>query len=319
MYNRAFNGLMFACLILSTHAINSHNNQLPHSEKIALERILKLTDLYCHHQDNYKSNMHPTGPLEPIQKTRSRRDTNEVHNLVAPCLLACDQLCCNSACCPQGPTGATGATGATGPSQGPTGATGATGSTGATGLIGPTGATGAIGVTGATGPTGPTGATGATGATGSTGPIGATGATGATGAAGGLSGGLYVDLHVNQTVAAGAAIQYAELDAIFGTDVSWSIVNPSDIVINTTGYYLISYGVVLQAGNGLFQLTINGTPNPDIILVCGAGNVTSSITFIFHLNAGDIVTITNAHTHSETIDPGPDPATCAFISISKVG
>lgn len=230
---------------------------------------------------------------------------------------------CNKDSCLICPTGATGATGDTGPTGatgdiGPTGATGDTGSTGATGAVGPTGPTGATGDVGPAGATGATGAVGPTGPTGATGDIGPTGATGATGATGSLASALYVDLHTDQTVTASSAIAFAELDSSYGTDISWSIVNPTDIVISTSGYYLITFGVVLQAGNGLMQLAINGTPDPDIILVCGAGNVTSSITFNYPLNAGDVVTIINAHGHSETISPGPDPATCAFINVVKI-
>lgn len=235
---------------------------------------------------------------------------------------------------PTGPTGSTGSTGATGTTgsiglQGPTGATGdtgstgSTGSTGATGSIGlqgptgPTGATGATGLTGLTGATGSTGSTGLTGPTGATGLTGATGAVGATGASGSgtLQSAIYVDLHADQTIASGAAIAYEDNDTIFGTDLTWT--DSSHVTVNTSGYYLVTFGCILQAGNGEFSLGINDTPSPEIILVCGSGNTTSSLTFTFHFDAGQKISIINSHGHTETIS-GNTGATQAFLNIVRL-
>lgn len=201
---------------------------------------------------------------------------------------------------------------------------------------GPIGPQGPQGIQGVAGPQGPQGNIGPQGPQGNTGPQGPQGDTGPQGPAGGLLGGLYVDRHTTQTIqdyptpAVGVeprldTIIFAENDDGFGTDVTWGPnvlpipLTGDKIVINSTGHYLITFGAVLQAGNGLIEFTINGTPDPDVILECGAGNVTSSLTFTYSLAAGDVISFTNVTgTNHITLDGNSSLPTIAFCNILRV-
>ncbi len=136
--------------------------------------------------------------------------------------------------------------------------------------------------------------------------------------AGGLASGRYVDRHTNQTlIPSGGAINFLFGDDYFGTDISWSIATPSNILINTAGHYLVTYGLVPGSGNAFFGLAVNGTPDPNIVFVAGAAGSTSSITFIREFAANDIITIVNVAGQSVTIS-SINNAVSAFFCIVKV-
>ena len=100
--------------------------------------------------------------------------------------------------------------------------------------------------------------------------------------------------------------------------MTWNVLNGDRIVINTTGFYTITVGAVIQSGNALIQLTVNGTLNPNIILVCGAGNVTSSITFTYPFIAGNIITWTNVTGTDHITLNGMGNSTRAFCNVLRV-
>ena len=154
----------------------------------------------------------------------------------------------------KGRDGATGATGAAGPAGAPgaAGPAGATGQTGATGAAGPTGATGQ---TGATGTAGPTGATGQTGATGAAGPTGATGATGPVGM--GIAQSFVPGITgATQSLTGTSPGTFAIVNLDHGTTTSSDITfNAAThlFTVNTTGTYLISYGLTAVAEADLME------------------------------------------------------------------
>ncbi len=177
--------------------------------------------------------------------------------------------------------GITGATGATG--VGVTGATGATGvgitgATGATG-VGVTGATGAtgVGVTGATGATG-VGVTGATGATG-VGVTGATGARGPTGIGSGSNNSV-ISLFSNSTNVFSPLQSIMTQIGIFNVVANTPVGSPVNydpfsrsIILNATGYFLISYKVSVRSNTysnfQIYSLTTDTVYNNTISTAVG--------------------------------------------------
>ncbi|MFT9056075.1 MAG: collagen-like protein, partial [Ethanoligenens sp.] len=191
---------------------------------------------------------------------------------------------------PTGPTGATGSTGATGP----TGPTGATGSTGATGPTGPTGATGAQGpqgvqgvqgIQGIQGPQGVQGMQGIQGIQGPTGPIGPTGPTGTA-----LSQ-AYATFYTTtaDTVFTGGAIPFTAGTAAVQ---NVALLNPTTIIVQRAGVYLIDFGVNTTASlNSVIQLYVNNTPVDGTQLTFSAaiGQVSNAV--IIRLAANDTLQI----------------------------
>jgi hypothetical protein len=103
----------------------------------------------------------------------------------------------------------------------------------------------------------------------------------------------------------------------------------TDFVINTAGKYFINFGLVTQAGNKIAALAVKrgGTTTmiDDSILNVGAGNITTTISVILELEAGDVLTMINAAPlppppTSFTLAgvPGVDTATTAFVVILRV-
>jgi hypothetical protein len=83
--------------------------------------------------------------------------------------------------------------------------------------------------------------------------------------------------------------------------------------------------LVTQAGNKIAALAVDGVMINDSILNVGAGNITTTISVILELEAGDVLTMINAAPlppppTSFTLSgvPGVDSATTAFIVILRV-
>ncbi|MGO5075375.1 collagen-like protein [Clostridium sporogenes] len=168
---------------------------------------------------------------------------------------------------PQGVTGTTGPqgiTGTTGP-QGITGTTGIQGVTGTIGIQGITGTTGPQGITGTTGPQGITGTTGIQGVTGTTGPQGITGIQGVTGTTGiNQLGSIYVyrDLTTSLILSPNQSVSYNNAGPINPISL-YSFTPPStNITINETGIYRISYTILTASSNGIAEVFINNVPVP---------------------------------------------------------
>jgi hypothetical protein len=220
-----------------------------------------------------------------------------------------------------GPTGATGDIGLTGP-------TGATGATGATGLTGPTGATGVTGATGPTGFTGPTGATGATGITGPTGATGVTGATGPTGATGTveLRGGISLDYlqttPAGQFVADGHPILWGEAVSRIGSDLFWNSSFPGNVVINTPGTYLLTFGANSVNTDMIMVPIFNSIAISTSIVLLGSPSVTMpSISYILDFSTTGTLSIINTNIANGSINivnPTSIAIPVAFLTMYKI-
>lgn len=225
---------------------------------------------------------------------------------------------------PRGSTGATGSAGVPGP-PGPQGAQGETGPRGMHGFMGPVGPTGPRGATGPSGPPGTQGPPGPTGITGATGPRGLTGAKGDTGSTGAtgptIAAGASVSSHAAQTFTAPnyGLITFDSTGALHDMTLS---ANRQNIIIGTSGLYLIEYGVYSSNGTpGYFTIlfTPSGFDNGGKIPLTANTMVTGAI--VRRMGAGTYVGL-----HIDAADnntPIRIPATTAynnaFLTISRIG
>lgn len=190
---------------------------------------------------------------------------------------------------PQGPVGAPGPPGPIGP-QGDAGAPGPPGARGPTGATGPAGAAGANGAPGPAGPAGPAGADGADGATGPPGPPGP---------AGGFGGyGSFLDLQTQTNTSPGNPLPILLRTTELSSGVS--IVNNSDITVDDTGVYNISFSAQISktdAGSDTVYiwLRLNGVDVPDsntgLVLTGGGAKQVAAWNFFASLGAGQHATL----------------------------
>lgn len=190
---------------------------------------------------------------------------------------------------PQGPVGAPGPPGPIGP-QGDAGAPGPPGARGPTGATGPAGADGANGAPGPAGPAGPAGADGADGATGPPGPPGP---------AGGFGGhGSFLDLQTQTNTSPGNPLPILLRTTELSSGVS--IVNNSDITVDDTGVYNISFSAQISktdAGSDTVYiwLRLNGVDVPDsntgLVLTGGGAKQVAAWNFFASLGAGQHATL----------------------------
>ncbi|EPY2277339.1 hypothetical protein ACXAT3_002082, partial [Clostridium sporogenes] len=241
----------------------------------------------------------------------------------------------------QGITGSTGIQGIAGPTgiqgiTGPTGPQGITGSTGIQGIAGPTGIqgiTGPTGIQGVTGPTGIQGVTGPTGIQGVTGPTGIQGVTGPTGIQGvtgttGINqlGTIYVyrDLTTSLILSTNQSVSYNNAGPINPISL-YSFTPPStNITINETGIYRISYTILTATSNGIAEVFINNVPVPGSAHRATGNNEIVGIVDTEVTTAPALLQIRNVDTQNLTIVsastiPGTirttDPASVAILKI----
>jgi len=141
---------------------------------------------------------------------------------------------------------------------------------------------------------------------GPTGPQGIQGNTGPAGPTGSVLSGLYVEWNgQGQPLGVSGAVEFNSKDAFFGTDITWNILTlPSIIFIHTAGYYMITFGAILDSATGSLQLFIdNAETTPKIILECSSSSVMSSITFLHYFDAPTphIIQLINATGDPRTI------------------
>ena len=175
---------------------------------------------------------------------------------------------------PQGPSGA----------QGPEGPSGPQGRAGTPGGRGPAGAAGAPGPAGATGPTGPQGDPGPAG------PIGPAGGFGAYG--------NFLDLQTQTNTSPGSPLPILLRTTQLSSGVS--IVNDTDITVDDTGVYNISFSAQItktDAGTDTVYiwLRVNGIDVPDsntgLVLIGGGAKQVAAWNFFASLGAGQHATI----------------------------
>lgn len=248
-----------------------------------------------------------------------------------------------------------GETGATGP-MGPQGPAGNDGVDGAIGLMGPQGIQGETGVTGAKGDNGKsayevwieagntgtnaeflaslkgeTGATGPTGPQGPQGPAGNNGLDGATGpigpmgpmgpAGGGSAQYAYIYNQSDQVVAPEADIDFSK-NGIIKNEVVFHAPGASEIIMNTSGDYMIWFNVTGMEANQ-FTLYQNNTPVEGSCYGSSAGTQINSGMVILNAVAGDAITLRNhssmAAVTLQTHAGGTGTNTNASILIQKIG
>lgn len=175
-------------------------------------------------------------------------------------------------------------------------------------LRGPTGATGPAGQPGPPGSPGPVGAAGLPGATGATGVAGPTGPTGP-----GFIPGAAIYTHN------GAGSFAANTNLTFEVEVqtlpSISHPNATDFVVNTPGFYLISYYTLVSTASGapfFIQLTLNGPAVSASSM--GSVDTPQSMTSLYplFLNAGDVIRLRNGAAADITL-PGTGNPTARII------
>jgi len=174
--------------------------------------------------------------------------------------------------------------------MGPEGPAGAPGPPGPQGEAGPPGAPGSRGPAGATGPAGPAGPAGAAGATGPPGPPGP---------AGGFGGhGSFLDLQTQTNTSPGNPLPILLRTTELSSGVS--IVNNSDITVDDTGVYNISFSAQISktdAGSDTVYiwLRLNGVDVPDsntgLVLTGGGAKQVAAWNFFASLGAGQHATL----------------------------
>ncbi|MHB7980049.1 hypothetical protein CF067_05500 [Clostridium sporogenes] len=216
--------------------------------------------------------------------------------------------CCGRCTCPRGATGPTGPRGSRGVT-GPRGATGSRGITGTRGVTGPRGITGPRGVTGTRGITGPTG------------PRGVTGTTGPS-----QLGTIYVyrDLTDVLVVGTNEAISYDKVGPINPPSLYTFTPPSTDITINETGLYRISYTALTTSSNGITEVFIGGVPVPGSAQKSPGNNEIVGIVDAQVTTAPAVLQIRNVDTQNLTISaattiPGTTITTVpASVAILKI-
>lgn len=203
----------------------------------------------------------------------------------------------------------------------PRGATGPTGPRGSRGVTGPRGATGSRGITGTRGVTGPRGVTGTRGITGPTGPRGVTGTTGPS-----QLGTIYVyrDLTDVLVVGTNEAISYDKVGPINPPSLYTFTPPSTDITINETGLYRISYTALTTSSNGITEVFIGGVPVPGSAQKSPGNNEIVGIVDAQVTTAPAVLQIRNVDTQNLTISaattiPGTTITTVpASVAILKI-
>ncbi|GAA0082031.1 hypothetical protein [Clostridium sp. CTA-6] len=200
----------------------------------------------------------------------------------------------------------------------PRGATGPTGPRGSRGVTGPRGATGSRGITGTRGVTGPRGITGTRGITG---PRGVTGTTGPS-----QLGTIYVyrDLTDVLVVGTNEAISYDKVGPINPPSLYTFTPPSTDITINETGLYRISYTALTTSSNGITEVFIGGVPVPGSAQKSPGNNEIVGIVDAQVTTAPAVLQIRNVDTQNLTISaattiPGTTITTVpASVAILKI-
>ena len=173
---------------------------------------------------------------------------------------------------------------------GPQGPSGAQGSEGPAGPQGPAGSPGGRGPAGAPGPAGATGPAGPQGIPGPVGPIGPAGGFGAYG--------NFLDLQTQTNTSPGSPLPILLRTTQLSSGVS--IVNDTDITVDDTGVYNISFSAQItktDAGTDTVYiwLRVNGIDVPDsntgLVLIGGGAKQVAAWNFFASLGAGQHATI----------------------------
>jgi hypothetical protein len=165
------------------------------------------------------------------------------------------------------------------------------------------------------------GMTGPTASTGATGPTGFTGSTGSTGAL--VLSGIYMHSRTYEEVWTNYLFTFPSRYVYsFGSDLTLDSPFPSNIRINTTGRYLISFGCMARAtsGGGAIGLKVNGYlfHGIEMQVLTSTSYVDYSLTTICQLNSGDSIAFVNTgaftvYTWSGTYGVGQ------FACIARIG
>lgn len=183
--------------------------------------------------------------------------------------------------------------------EGPVGPQGPAGTPGLAGPMGPQGEVGAPGLPGARGPAGADGAAGASGPAGPAGPVGPQGDPGPAGPAGGFGAyGSFIDLQTQTNTSPGNPIPILLRTTELSSGVS--IVNNSDITVDDTGVYNISFSAQVtktDAGSDTVYiwLRVNGVDVPDsntgLVLSGSGAKQVAAWNFFASLGAGQHATL----------------------------
>jgi len=237
---------------------------------------------------------------------------------------------------PQGPRGITGATGpqgergATGPQgpvglQGPQGITGPQGERGATGPQGPQGPVGPQGLQGIAGKTGATGADGKKGEKGERGEKGETGATGATGATGPAGPVATVSAslssHEEQSFVP-PLYDTVKFDRLFAMNQTHLSSNGKLLVIESSGYYIISYGVRATSGSPAYMtLRFNPGGIDDSGKIPLSTDSMTSGTIVRPIGAGTYMGlyVTSADKNAVVTLPSSISYQNAYLTVARIG
>jgi len=124
-----------------------------------------------------------------------------------------------------------------------------------------------------------------------------------------MASGLFLDRNSSQTISnypcPGSDTLMFEIneDASFGEDAIWN--GNDSIEIQTTGYYLVTAGVLLESGFGKMQLMVNGVLDPDFCFECRSDWMVCGATW-HQFNPGDVIQFANVSGESITIKNVPE-------------